>query len=141
MIYHLPSSSSASGEEQARSGPHDLALLFIVLAIGSLLSSPPSSSPNTATASANALGEHYHQISRAALALQPVLEKPSIVTIQALHLLSIYNAMSGSDLNSETSMEMTWSLVTLSAHLSQTVNYLVCFHKTFSSFEALDWSP
>lgn len=121
MIYHLPSPSPASGEEQARSGPHDLALLFIVLAIGSLLSSPASSSPNTATANANALGEHYHQISRAALALQPVLEKPSIVTIQALHLLSIYNAMSGSDLNSETSMEMTWSLVTLAAHLSQTI--------------------
>lgn len=119
MIYNLPSSSPASGEEQARTGPHDLALLFIVLAIGSLLSSPASSSPsNAATASANALGEHYHQISRAALALQPVLEKPSIVTIQALHLLSIYNGMSS---NSEMSMEMTWSLVTLSAHLSQTI--------------------
>lgn len=132
MIYHLPSPSPASGEEQARSGPHDLALLFIVLAIGTLLSSPPSSSPsNAATANANAQGEHYHQISRAALALQPVLEKPSIVTIQALHLLSIYNGMSGSDLNSETSMEMTWSLVTLAAHLSQTVSYLVCCYKTF----------
>ncbi|KAJ3515208.1 hypothetical protein NLJ89_g1912 [Agrocybe chaxingu] len=93
------------------SGPHDLALLFIVLAIGSLVSREPSDSQ----------GEHFHQISRAALALQPVLEKPSIVTIQCLHLMSIYSAMSGSDMKNETSMEMAWSLITLSCHLSQTI--------------------
>ncbi len=91
------------------SGPHDLALLFVILAIGALVGDEPSS----------ALGEHFHQVSRAAISLQPVLEKPSIVTIQALHLMSIYNAMSGSDLKSETSMEMTWSLITLASHLSQ----------------------
>lgn len=96
------------------SGPHDLALLFVILAVGALVGQEPS----------NALGEHFHQVARAAISLQPVLEKPSIVTIQALHLMSIYNAMSGSDLKSETSMEMTWSLITLAAHLSQTVR---CF--------------
>lgn len=96
------------------SGPHDLALLFIIFAVGALVEPEPS----------NAEGEHFHQISRAALSLQPVLEKPSIVTIQTLHLMSIYNAMSGSDLKSETSMEMTWSLITLAAHLSQTVRPL-----------------
>ena len=93
------------------SGPHDLALLFIVMAIGALVCHEPS----------KALGEHYYQISRVAISLQPVLEKPSIVTIQTLYLMSIYNAMSGSDIKSETSMEMTWSLVTLASHLSQTV--------------------
>ncbi|KAF8172439.1 fungal-specific transcription factor domain-containing protein [Pholiota molesta] len=93
------------------SSPHDLALLFVILAVGALVGEEPS----------NALGEHFHQISRAAISLQPVLEKPSIVTIQALHLMSIYNAMSGSDLKSETSMEMTWSLITLASHLSQTI--------------------
>ena len=98
------------------SGPHDLAMLFMVLAIGALVGSDSSS----------ALGEHYHQIARAAISLQPILEKPSIVTIQSLHLMSIYNAMSGSDLKSETSMEMTWSLITLASHLSQTV----CYHAT-----------
>ena len=95
------------------SGPHDLALLFIIFAMGALVEVEPESS--------NAQAEHFHQISRAALCLQPILEKPSIVTIQTLHLMSIYNAMSGSDLVSETSMEMTWSLLTLAAHLSQTV--------------------
>ncbi|KAF9474117.1 hypothetical protein BDN70DRAFT_885189 [Pholiota conissans] len=93
------------------SGPHDLALLFVILAVGALVGEKPS----------DAMGEHFHQISRAAISLQPVLEKPSIVTIQALHLMSIYNAMSGSDLKSETSMEMTWSLITLASHLSQTI--------------------
>ncbi|KNZ78888.1 hypothetical protein J132_09134 [Termitomyces sp. J132] len=102
------------------SGPHDLALLFIIFAVGALVR--PSGSNLDSTTSNNALGEHFHQLSRAALALQPVLEKPSLVTIQTLHLLSIYNAMSGSDLKSETSMEMTWSLITLAGHLSMTVN-------------------
>lgn len=102
------------GEEY--SGPHDLALLFIVFAIGALVQAEPS----------NAQGEHSHQISMAALSLQPVLEKPSIVTIQTLHLMSVYNAMSGSDLKSETSMEMTWSLITLASHLSQTVRLFEC---------------
>jgi hypothetical protein len=120
------------------SGPHDLALLFMVFAIGALVmpeepgadglegllpTKLASSSSSTPAHTRNALGEHYHQVARAAIALQPVLEKPSIVTIQTLHLMSIYNAMSGSDLRSETSMEMTWSLITLAAHLSMTVSW------------------
>ncbi|KAG6849964.1 hypothetical protein H0H93_003153 [Arthromyces matolae] len=147
---------SETAEEQKNtegdySGPHDLALLFIIFAVGALVQpsrstnvidaptslSPPhgqseanappspvttaSSSHIPSTLSSNALGEHYYQVSRAALALQPVLEKPSLVTIQTLHLMSIYNAMSGSDLKSETSMEVTWSLITLAAHLSMTI--------------------
>jgi transcription factor-like protein len=95
------------------SGPHDLALLFIIMAIGTLVCHEPS----------KALGEHYYQISRVAISLQPVLEKPSIVTIQTLYLMSIYNAMSGSDLKSETSMEMTWSLVTLASHLRNPIYF------------------
>ncbi|KAK0236242.1 fungal-specific transcription factor domain-containing protein [Armillaria nabsnona] len=95
-------------------GPHDLSLIFMIFAIGALVENEPSSE--------SAHAEHYHQLSRAAISLQPVLEKPSIVTIQCLHLMSIYNAMSGSDTTSEPSMEMTWSLITLAAHLSQTVN-------------------
>lgn len=93
------------------SSPHDLALTFMIFAIGALVQAEPS----------NAEAEHFHQLARAALALQPVLEKPSVVTIQSLHLISIYNAMSGSDLKNDTSMEMTWSLITLASHLSQTV--------------------
>ncbi|KAH7891022.1 hypothetical protein F5I97DRAFT_1798533 [Phlebopus sp. FC_14] len=98
--------------EESRN-PHDLALLFLLFAIGALvdLTQEPG----------NCEAEHYHQIARAAICLQPVLEKPSLVTIQVLHLLSIYNALSGNELTAkETSMETTWSLVTLAAHLAQT---------------------
>ncbi|KAF9060968.1 fungal-specific transcription factor domain-containing protein [Rhodocollybia butyracea] len=149
--------SSRSGGDYK--GPHDVALLFMIFAVGALVEpfpsntsdspltnpSPCGSSPHSnsgATASRpspNALGEHYHQLAQAALSLQPVLEKPSIVTIQCLHVMSIFNAMSGegtanpssaveSDSStesrtgqSETSMEMTWSLITMAAHLSQTI--------------------
>ncbi|KAJ7699214.1 hypothetical protein B0H17DRAFT_1049209 [Mycena rosella] len=103
------------GEEEEYTGPHDLALLFMVFAIGALVAGGGGD---------GAEAEHLHQIARAALALQPVLEKPSLVTIQALHLLSIYNAMAsapGAPEDAETSMEMTWSLITLAAHLSQTI--------------------
>lgn len=96
---------------------HELALLFLVFAVGALvdLTQDPG----------NAEAEHYHQIARAAICLQPVLEKPSLVTIQALHLLSIYNAMSGNELSAkETSMETTRSLIVLAAHLSQTVRLI-----------------
>ncbi|KAF5344686.1 hypothetical protein D9756_011476 [Leucocoprinus leucothites] len=93
------------------SSPHDLALVFMVFAVGALVQVEPS----------NAEGEHFHQLARAALGLQPVLEKPSIVTIQTLHLMSIYNSMNGSDLKNDTSMELTWSLITLASHLSKTI--------------------
>lgn len=92
------------------SGPHDLALVFIIFSLGYLVQD------NAAEAG------HFHQVSLAALSLQPVLEKPSIVTIQTLHLISIYNSMGGSESEQEdTSMELTWSLVTMAAHLGQNV--------------------
>ncbi|KAF5347063.1 hypothetical protein D9758_011653 [Tetrapyrgos nigripes] len=132
-------------------------------------------SVKSSAARATALADHYHQLAQAALSLQPVLEKPSIVTIQVLHLMSIYNAMAGNEVRrddgedgddvdderggrsrsrkgrgksksvgreksrgrdgksrrrrkdddiKEASMEMTWSLLTMAAHLSQTVGHL-----------------
>ncbi|KAF8802362.1 hypothetical protein BYT27DRAFT_7173121 [Phlegmacium glaucopus] len=72
-------------------GPHDLAFLLVVFAIGSLvdLNLPPY----------NLEAQHYYRLSRATLALQPVLGAHSIVTIKVLHLMSAYNSMSeeGSD--------------------------------------------
>ena len=113
------------------SGPHDLALLFIVLAIGALVGKDP----------AHVLGGHFYQISRAAIALQPVLEKPSVVTIQTLYLMSVYNGMSGNDMKSDTTMEMTWSLVTLASNLSQTVCCSLPNFLRVSDTHCLDWTP
>jgi hypothetical protein len=101
------------------SGPHDLALLFSIFALGSVVDVKLSA------AAAESEGEHYNQLALAALCLQPVLEKPSLVTIQTLHIASLYNAMLGNDVSGgESSMESTWSLVALAAHLAQTVRYL-----------------
>ncbi|KAL0954257.1 hypothetical protein HGRIS_005385 [Hohenbuehelia grisea] len=109
-IYHKSTMPYAMTDDYA--GPHDLSLLFTVMAVGSLVESEPIAGE----------AEHFHQLSQIAICLQPVLEKPSIVTIQTLHLMSIYTAMSGTDLTSETSMEMSWSLIYLATQLSQTVH-------------------
>lgn len=127
VIYHKR--PAQHGEDYA--GPHALALLFIIFAVAALVEDDPSA----------AQAEHYQQISMAAVSLQPVLEKPSIVTIQTLHLMSIYNAMSGSDLTSETTMEMTWSLITLAAHLCQTVRHYTVFVFLASHTIIPDWPP
>ena len=61
-------------QTRAPYGPHDLALLLIVLGIGSLvdLNLPPY----------NLEAQHYYRLSRATMALQPVLGAQSIVTIK-----------------------------------------------------------
>lgn len=108
--------SNAPLKAKENKNVHELALLFLVFAVGALV--------DVVQETSNAEAEHYHQIARAAICLQPVLEKPSLVTIQALHMLSMYNAMSGNELSGkETSMETTWSLIVLAAHLSQTVRF------------------
>jgi hypothetical protein len=99
-------------------GPHDLALLYSVFALGSVMD------VNLPTTAAETNGEHFNQLALAALCQQPVLEKPSLVTIQTLHVLSFYNAMLGGDVSGgESTMESTWSLVAVACHLAQTVRY------------------
>lgn len=114
VVYRRPIAVGTSVASVDYTGPHDLALVFLVFALGALLDS--------AQDVASAEAEHYHHLARAALCLQPVLEKPSIVAIQALRLMSIYTAMAGKELRgSETTMETTWSLLALSAQLAHSV--------------------
>ncbi|KAI9440996.1 hypothetical protein H4582DRAFT_1940839, partial [Lactarius indigo] len=99
------------------SGPHDLALLFSVFALGSVVD---VSLPNSTSESE---GEHYKQLALAALCQQPVLVKPSVVTIQTLHISAVYSAMLGGDVSGgETTLESTWSLVAIACYLAQTVH-------------------
>ncbi|KAI6041872.1 fungal-specific transcription factor domain-containing protein [Pisolithus marmoratus] len=99
---------------QAENNAHRLGLLFLIFAIGALLD--PNQEPG------NTEAERYHQLAYAAICLQSVIEQPSLETIQALHLLSVYNAVSGNELaGKETSTETSWSLVTLAAHLAHTL--------------------
>ena len=55
---------------------HQLALMFIVLAIGSLM--------DTKRAAYNIEAEKYHQLARAALFQSPIFEEPTINAVQVL---------------------------------------------------------
>lgn len=118
-------------------GPHDLACLYSVFALGSVMDT------NLPTATAESEGEHFNQLALAALCQQPVLEKPSLVTIQTLHILSVYNAMLGGDVSGgESTMESTWSLVAVACYLAQTVRYFcsMCIEIVVLIRTHTDWS-
>ncbi|RDB23841.1 putative transcriptional regulatory protein C1F7.11c [Hypsizygus marmoreus] len=92
-------------------GPHDLALMLIVLGIGSLvdLNLQPY----------NLEAQHYYRLARAAVALQPVLGEQSVVTIKVLHLMSIYNGMSGKESN----LEQSYALLDLASQVALRIGF------------------
>ncbi|KAI1790217.1 fungal-specific transcription factor domain-containing protein [Ganoderma leucocontextum] len=96
------------------SNPHELALLLLCLAIGALM--------DLKQQPCNSEGEHYCQLAQAVMCLQPILANPTLVTIQALHLQSIYVAMVGNEPGGQDNqMELSWALVTLAGQLSHTI--------------------
>lgn len=106
-------------------GPHDIALLFIVFAIGALVD--PSLPPYSVE------GHHYHVLSRAALCLQPIFAQRSVVTVKTLNLMSIYNGMCGI----ESKLEHSFYLLNLAAQLALQVRL---FHRhIFGTQRAPDW--
>ncbi|TFK48372.1 hypothetical protein OE88DRAFT_518683 [Heliocybe sulcata] len=108
-IYKRPSARDWDGSCSA--GAHDYALLFTVFSVGTLVDLRHG--PRDAEA------EHYFQIASAAVCVEAVLERPSLVTVQAVHLMSIYNAMSPD--GRDTRMETTWQLVALGARLALSI--------------------
>lgn len=119
VIYKTQSAPPFTSADVDYTSVHALALFLSILSVGRIVDI------ELTTAAAEAEGEHYNQLAMAALCLHPVLDQPSLITIQALHTASIYNAMSGSEVSgSGSSMETTWSLVALAAHLSHTVCWL-----------------
>lgn len=120
------------------SGPHDLALLLMVFAVGCQV--------DLTQEAFNADAVHYYSLARAAICLQNVFDEPELATIQALHLMSIFNAMNQPDTNqdggeADTSMEMSWSLIRLSHQLAQTVSKLVFLSQTVLTilYQRLDY--
>lgn len=87
-------------------GPHDLALLLIVLGVGALVDL--ASHPYSLEA------QHYYYLARAAVTLQPVLGQQSVVTVKVIHLMSIYNGMSGKESN----LEQSYILLDLAAQVA-----------------------
>ncbi|THG97365.1 hypothetical protein EW026_g4615 [Hermanssonia centrifuga] len=61
---------------------HQLALMFMVLAIGSLM--------DIKRPSYNIESEKYHQLARAALFQSPIFEEPTINAVQVLYLMAFY---------------------------------------------------
>ena len=61
---------------RASYGPHDLALLLIVLGIGALVDL--NLNPY------NLEAQHYYRLARAAITLQPVLGQQSVVTVKVV---------------------------------------------------------
>ncbi|KAG1767818.1 fungal-specific transcription factor domain-containing protein [Suillus occidentalis] len=112
-IDHLIPLTYRPGLERPRCGPHDLALLFSVLALGALVD--PTLPPY------NAEARHYHRVARAALCLQSVFSERSVVTIKALHLMSMYYGMSGIESNAE----LCYSLLNLACQAALQIG----FHK------------
>ena len=94
-------------------GAHDLALLFIIFCFGAYtdISLPPA--PD------NPDSELYFQLTRAALSLEPILERPpSVATVQTLSLMAIYQGMC----SGENSIESTWALMGMATKLAQSVS-------------------
>ncbi|KAI0672081.1 fungal-specific transcription factor domain-containing protein [Trametes maxima] len=91
---------------------HDLALLFVVFCFGAL--TDPSEPP----APHNEEAARYYQLTRAALSLEPVLDRPpSVTTVQTISLMGIYQGM----VADEHSIETTWALMGLSSKLAQSI--------------------
>ncbi|RDB15834.1 putative transcriptional regulatory protein C1F7.11c [Hypsizygus marmoreus] len=73
-------SAGPSSEDSLLS--HRLSLMFMVLAIGSLM--------NTSLPAYNLEAEKYHQLARAALFYNSLFEEPTINAVQALYLMTFY---------------------------------------------------
>ncbi|KAH9931591.1 fungal-specific transcription factor domain-containing protein [Fomitopsis serialis] len=111
-------SSSAAAFALGREGggtggsSHDLALLFVIFCFGALTDVDLPPAPH------NPEAERYFQLTRAALNLEPVLERPpSVVTVQTLSLMAIYQGL----VADENSIESTWALMGLSSKLAQSI--------------------
>ncbi|RXW22261.1 hypothetical protein EST38_g3612 [Candolleomyces aberdarensis] len=111
-------SISSSGHSDGPSSPiskgnaHDLALLFVIFCFGSLTDMAMPPAPD------NTEAEHYYQLTKACLTIEPVLERPpSVSTIQTLSLMAIYEGLSAK----ENSIECTWALFGMATKLAQSI--------------------
>lgn len=91
---------------------HELALLFVIFCFGALTDTSLPPAPD------NEEANMYCYLTRAALNLEPVLDRPpSVTTIQTLALLAIYQGLVSGD----NSIECTWGIFGLATKLAQSV--------------------
>jgi hypothetical protein len=124
--YSATSSSSSSTAQPSGSGlhtqqpkhptrtAHDLALLFMIFCYGAL------TDVNLPPAPDNSISEDFFQLTKAALVLEPVLERPpSVATVQTLSLIAIYEGICSRD----GSIERTWGVFGIAVKLAQSVGF------------------
>ncbi|THH32859.1 hypothetical protein EUX98_g1327 [Antrodiella citrinella] len=108
--FDLPESGSNAAKKNYTA--HDLALIFVVFCFGAL------TDPILPPAPYNVEAEQYYQLTRAAMNIEPVVDRPpSVVTVQTLSLMAIYQGL----VADENSIESTWALMGLSTRLAQSV--------------------
>ncbi|KAH9044225.1 fungal-specific transcription factor domain-containing protein [Lactarius hengduanensis] len=90
---------------------HRLSVMFMVLAIGSLM--------DTRLPSYNVEAEKYHQLARAALFQNNLFDEPTLGAVQALYLMSFYLFFSDRHGSSDGSR---WAIMGMAAKLAQSVN-------------------
>lgn len=111
-LLYLVYGTSANGSSAALPrtySVHQLAVIYGVFALGALvdLSLPPY----------NAESGHYFDFCRAALSVLSVFENPSMSTVQALVLVSVFYSHGGPRF----SMAGAWSVISLASNLCKTV--------------------
>ncbi|TBU21266.1 hypothetical protein BD311DRAFT_812472 [Dichomitus squalens] len=79
--FNLPQTGAATPHASS----HELALMFVVFCFGALTDATLPPAPH------NREAERYYQLTKAALSLEPVLDRPpSVATVQVLSLMGIY---------------------------------------------------
>ncbi|KAG1778723.1 fungal-specific transcription factor domain-containing protein [Suillus placidus] len=113
LIYLGSVAPSVTSESDALSkGPHELALMFVIFCFGALTDHSLPPAPD------NEEADMYFKLTRAALNLEPVLDRPpSVATIQTLALLAIYQGLC----SGENSIESTWGIFGLATKLAQSI--------------------
>jgi hypothetical protein len=117
--YH-PHSHVEAGAE-AEYGPHDLSLLFVLLAVGVLV--------DTSRTPYHIEAQHFYRLARASLVLQPPLKFASLTTVKVMHLMSIYDGLSGV----EQMMERSYAMLKAATDVALRVCYV-----SVSSFPDVD---
>ncbi|TEB32701.1 hypothetical protein FA13DRAFT_1662397 [Coprinellus micaceus] len=112
------SSSNGHGDRYGPSSPtskgnaHDLALLLMIFCYGSLTDMSMPAAPD------NNEAEHFYQLSKVCLTIEPVLERPpSVATVQTVSLMAIYEGIC----SRENSIESTFVLFGLATKLAQSI--------------------
>ncbi|KAF7376610.1 Zn(2)-C6 fungal-type domain-containing protein [Mycena sanguinolenta] len=105
LIYH-PNTGS---QHQSPATPQKIAVLYLIFALGSLV--------DLDLPSYNSDADHYFDVACAAMSIKPLFENPTVVTVQALTLISCYYAHGGRRF----SMDGAWNTISLASNVSQAV--------------------